>query len=211
MMTTRSNKLTWRQALARVGAGVTLGGAIAVAIASLGSASAAKIDPGPVPGSAAAALSVLRTGPVDASPPSDVAVGFDGASALSGGVRVLGLNAGGSGLDLYGSARSNGGACNSLASAKGPAGTMCVQNIPPEGITLGASDAAGWTLYGFAADDVVGVDVVVNGKTEPATLLRNAYLADLGTADLSAATALIVHHADGTGDKVANTLRAPGS
>jgi hypothetical protein len=211
MMTIHSNKLTLRQAVTRVAAGVALGSAIAVAIASLGSASAAKVDPGPVPGSAAASLSVLHTAPVEANPPSEVAVGFNGASALGDGVRLLGRNAGGSGLDLYASARSNGGACNSLASAKGPAGTMCVQNIPPEGITLGASDAAGWTLYGFAADDVVGVDVVLNGKPQPAMLLRNAYAADLGTADLSAATELIVHHADGSVDTVANNLRAPGS
>ncbi len=109
------------------------------------------------------------------------------------------------------SVRSNGGACNALASAKGGVGTTCVDNLPPSGISIAASDAAGWTLYGFAADDVVAVDVFVDGKPQPATLLRNAYVADLGGADLSDATALIVHYADGTTGKVPNDLRAPGS
>ena len=64
---------------------------------------------------------------------------------------------------------------------------MCIETIPPEGITIGASDIDGWTLYGFAADDVVGVDVVIGGKAQPATLLENAYAADLGSADLGEA------------------------
>ena len=211
MMTTHPSKLTLRQAVARVTASVAVGAAIAVAIASHGSASAARVDPAPTPGTAAAQLGVLQTGPVEASPPSEVAVGFDGASAQIDGVRLLGQNAGGSGLSLYAAARANGGACNSLTSAKGMAGTICVQNIPPEGVTLGASDMGGWTLYGFAADDVVAVDVVISGKPQPAALLKNAYAADLGTANLSDATALLVHHADGTVDTVPNTLRAPGS
>ncbi len=211
MTHTHSSKLTYRQAIARVTASVAVGVAVALAIATHGSASAARVDPVPPAGSAAAQLGVLTSGPFDASPPSEVAVGLDGASALTGGVRVLGRNADGSGLSLYASARANGGACNALTDAKGTAGTMCVQNLPPEGITIGASDQSGWTLYGFAANDVVGVDVVVNGKVQPAALLKNAYVADLGAADLSAATTLLVHHADGTVDKVANNLRAPGS
>ena len=88
---------------------------------------------------------------------------------------------------------------------------MCIESIPPEGITIGASDVDGWTLYGFAADDVVGVDVVIGGKAQPATLLENAYAADLGSADLSEAAVLVVHHADGSADTVPNNLRAPGS
>jgi hypothetical protein len=210
-MMTHTDKLTLRQAATRILASIALGAAVAAAIASHGSAAAAKVDPGPVPGSAAASLSVLRTGPAVAAPPSEVAVGFDGASAQIDGVRLLGRDAGGTGLSLYATARAGGGACTALASGKGAAGTMCVQNIPPEGVTLGASDAAGWTLYGFAADDVVAVDVVIDGKPQAATLLRNAYVAHLGTASLEEATALVVHHSDGSVDTVANNLRAPGS
>ena len=81
----------------------------------------------------------------------------------------------------------------------------------PSGISLNATDAAGWLLYGFAADGVVGVDVLVAGKALPATMLRNAYVANLGAFDLSDATQLVVHHADGTTVTVANDLRAPGS
>ena len=66
-------------------------------------------------------------------------------------------------------------------------------------------------LYGFAANDVTGVDVVVDGTPQPATMLPNAYTADLGTHDLSEATSLIVHHADGKTTTVANTLQAPPS
>ncbi len=210
-MMTHSHKLTWRQASVRIVAGIAIGAAIATAIASHGSASAARVDSSPPPGSAASQLGVLRVASVDASPPSDVAAGLDGASALATGVHLLGQDIGGSGLSLYAASRANGGACNALAAAKGATATACVQNIPPEGITIGASDVNGWTLYGFAADDVVGVDVVLNGQAVAASLLQNAYVADLGAADLSAATALLVHHADGTVDKVANTLRAPGS
>lgn len=211
MMTTHPDKLTWRQASARILASVALGAAIAAAIASShSSASAARAEPAP-PGSAASQLGVLRTAPVDSTAPSGVAAGFDGASASTDAIRLLGHNAGGLDLSLYGSARKNGGACNALSNTKGAVGTMCVENIPPEGITIGASDIDGWTLYGFAADDVVGVDVVIMGKAQPATLLQNAYAADLGPADLSDAAVLVVHHADGHSDTVPNTLRAPGS
>jgi hypothetical protein len=211
MMTTHPDKLTWRQASARIIASVALGAAIAAAIASShGSASAARAEPVP-PGSAASQLGVLRNGPVDRTAPSAVAAGFDGASASTDAIRLLGRNAGGVDLSLYGSARTNGGACHALINAKGAAGTMCVETIPPEGITIGASDVDGWTLYGFAADDVVGVDVVIGGKAQPATMLQNAYAADLGSADLGAAAVLVVHHADGSAVTVPNNLRAPGS
>ena len=177
MMTTY---LTWRQASARIVASVALGTAIAVGIASThGSASAARSDPAP-PGSAASQLDVLRTGPIDRNAPSGVAAGFDGASASTDAIRLLGRNAGGLDLSLYAAARANGGACNALVNGKDAVGTMCIETIPPEGITIGASDVDGWTLYGFAADDVVGVDVVIGGKAQPATLLENAYAADLG-------------------------------
>jgi hypothetical protein len=208
---THDDKLTWRQAAVRIIASVALGVAIAVAIASThGSASAARVDPAP-PGSAASQLSVLRTAPVDDTAPSGVEAGFAGASADADGVRLLGHNAGGLGLSLYAAARANGGACNALSNPKGAAGTMCFETIPPEGITVGASDVDGWTLYGFAADDVVGVDVVLGGKPQPATMLENGWAADLGPAGLSDAQVLVVHHADGSVDTVPNTLRAPGS
>ncbi len=57
----------------------------------------------------------------------------------------------------------------------------------------------------------MGVDVVLGGKPQPATMLKNGYAADLGPAGLSDASVLIVHHTDGSVDTVANTLRAPGS
>ena len=210
MMNPNPGKLTLRQALLRVLASVALGGAIAFAIASHGSASAARVETVP-PGTAASQLEVLKTGPVERNPPSGVAAGFDGASADIGAIRLLGSNAGGTGLSLYGTARANGGACNSLINAKDAVGTVCVASIPAEGITLSASDVDGWVIYGFAADDVTGVDVVVGGKAVPAQVLQNAYAADLGEGTLSDATELLVHHADGSTDAVKNTLRAPGS
>jgi hypothetical protein len=212
MNMTHANTLTGRQALVRIAAGLALGLALAAAVASHGSASAAPAGTTPPGGSAASQLTVLQSGPIAAVPPSGVAAGLASASADSTSVRLLGTAAdGGSGVTLYASARAGGGACNALANAKGAVGTSCIETIPPAGITLGASDSDGWMVYGFAADDVVGVDVVVGGKVQPAALLRNAYVAHLGTADLSAVAALIVHHADGTVDKVPNDLRAPGS
>jgi hypothetical protein len=163
------------------------------------------------PGTAASQLNVLRTGPVESNPPSGVSAGFDGASADIGAVRLLGRNAGGVGLSLYGTARANGGACNALISQKDAVGTVCVSSVPAEGITLAASDVDGWVIYGFAADDVTGIDVVVAGKALPAQLLRNAYAADLGSLTLSDVTELLVRHSDGSTDSVKNTLRAPGS
>ena len=181
MMTTHSHKLTPRQAAARIVASIALGAALAVAIVSFGvSASGAEVRSNN-PGTAAAQLGVLQNGPIAKSPPPDVAAGLASASADTAAVRVLGTNAGGSGLDLYASARSNGGACNALANPKGGVGTQCVDDLPASGISLEAADAAGWTLYGFAADNVVGVDVVLAGKAQPATMLRNAYVADLGS------------------------------
>jgi hypothetical protein len=210
MMNPNPSKLTLRQASLRVIASVALGGVIAFAIATHGSASAARVETVP-PGSAASQLNVLRTGAVERNPPSGVSAGFDGASADIGAVRLLGRNAGGAGLSLYGTARANGGACNALINQKEAVGTVCVANVPAEGITLAASDVDGWVIYGFAADDVTGVDVVVGGKPLPAQLLQNAYAADLGAATLSDATELLVHHSDGSTDAVKNTLRAPGS
>ena len=210
-MSTHSQKLTMRQAAGRVLASVALGGALAAAIVSFGvSASGAGVGPGD-PGSAAAQLAVLQSGPIVQSPPPDVAAGLGGASADTAAVRLLGANAAGSGLDLYASARANGGACNALSNPKGGVGTQCVDDLPASGISLEAADAAGWMLYGFAADRVVGVDVVLDGTAQPATMLRNAYLADLGAGNLSDAKALIVHYADGTTGMVPNDLRAPGS
>lgn len=209
--TAHTHKLTWRQALARIVLSIALGLALAAAIASHGiSSSAAKPAPGPG-GTAAAELGVLRTGPVDRNPPSEVGAGFAGGSADADNVRLLGANVGGLGLTLYASARSNGGACHALSASKGGVGTVCADDIPESGITVAASDANGWLLYGFAADGVVAVDVVLAGKATPATMLANAYLAALGTPDLGEATALIVHHADGTAVSVPIGLKAPGS
>ena len=191
-MSTHSQKLTMRQAAGRVLASVALGGALAAAIVSFGvSASGAGVGPGD-PGSAAAQLAVLQSGPIVQSPPPDVAAGLDGASADTAAVRLLGANA-------------------ALSNPKGGVGTQCVDDLPASGISLEAADAAGWTLYGFAADRVVGVDVVLDGTAQPATMLRNGYLADLGAGNLSDAKALIVHYADGTTGMVPNDLRAPGS
>jgi hypothetical protein len=205
---TPHGKLTWRQAALRVAASVGLGLAIAAAMASHGSASAARVEPAPPGGTTASQLSVLRAGPIEQRPPSAVSAGLDGAGADLAAVRLLGRSGE---LSLYAAPRSNGGACHSLIDAKGAAGTACVEEIPREGITVGASDAAGWTLYGFAADDVIGVDVVLGGRPQPALLLANAYIADLGLSSLDDATALVVHHRDGTVSTVTNPLRVPGS
>jgi hypothetical protein len=212
-MSTQSHKLTLRQAVARVGVSIALGGAVAAAIVSFGvSPSGAQVQSSG-PGTAAAQLGVLQgaTSMKISPPPADVAAGLGSGSADSNAARLLGSNVGGSGLSLYGAARSNGGACNALSSAKGGVGTQCVDNLPASGISLEASDATGWKLYGFAANNVVAVDVVLGGKAQPATMLPNAYVADLGAADLSDAKALIVHYADGTTGTVPNDLRAPGS
>ena len=95
----------------------------------------------------------------------------------------------GLGIGVYAAARANGGACMAMGSAKGGVGTTCVDDLLPSGISLNAADAAGWLLYGFAADGVVAVDVLVAGKALPATMLPNAYVADLGAFGLSDATA----------------------
>jgi len=210
-MNTRSPKLTPRQAITRIAASLIVGGALAAAIVSFGVATSGAEVRGTGPGSASAQLGVLRTAPVTQSPPPDVSAGLGSGSADTAGIRQIGSNVGGSGLDLYASARSNGGACNALSSPKGGAGTQCLDDLPPSGISLQASDATGWTLYGFAADGVVGVDVLVAGKAQPATMLENGYAADLGAASPTDVKALIVHYADGTSATVPNNLRAPGS
>jgi hypothetical protein len=201
--------LTRRQAVARVIASIAVGTALAAAIASHAiSDSAAAPNP---PGAAAAQLGVLMSGPVERSTPSAVQAGFDAGSADAAAVRLLGRDVTGPGSSLYASRRTNGGACNALSSTKGTVGTVCVDNLEPGGISIGASDADGWTLYGFAADNVVAVDVVLAGKAQPAKMLPNAYVADLGSNALNAATALVVHHADGTADIVPAGLQAPGA
>jgi hypothetical protein len=206
-----TRKLTRRQAITRVLASVALGTAIAAALVGLGiSSSSAKVDAGPA-GDAAARLGVLQRGATMANPPSAVQAGLSGASADTTAVHLLGRNVDGDGNDLYASARSNGGACNALSGVKGAVGTACVDSIPPEGITVSASDAGGWTVYGFAADDVVGVDIVVNGATQQATMLANAYTATLGDNDLGDVSALVVHHADGASTVVHPGLQAPPS
>ena len=210
-MRTHTHRLTLRQAAARVGISIALGGAVAAAIISFGVPSSGAQVRTTAPGSAAAQLGVLQDGAIVKSPPADVAAGLGSGSANADAARLLGSDIGGSGLSLFAAARSNGGACNALSSAKGGVGTQCLDNLPPSGISLEASDASGWKLYGFAADGVVAVDVVLDGNPQPATMLRNAYVADLGGADLSAAKALIVHYADGTTGTVPNDLRAPGS
>jgi hypothetical protein len=210
-MRTQSHKLTMRQAAARIVASVAVGGALAAAIVSFGvSASGAEVRTSD-PGTAAAQLGVLQSGPITKSPPPDVSAGLGSASASTVAVHLLGADAGGSGLDLYASGRSNGGACNAFSNPKGGVGTQCVDDLPASGISLEASDASGWTIYGFAADNVVSVDVVLDGRSQPAAMLRNAYVADLGAGGLSDVKALIVHYADGTTGTVPNDLRAPGS
>jgi hypothetical protein len=210
-MTTPAPKLSPRQAMTRITASLIVGAALATALVGFGISTSGAEVRGTGPGSASAQLGVLRAGPVLTSAPPDVSAGLGSGSADTAGVRQLGSNVGGSGLDLYASGRANGGACNAISSSKGGTGTQCVDDLPPSGISLQASDASGWTIYGFAADNVVGVDVIVAGKAQPADMLKNGYAADLGTADLSAAKALIVHYADGTTATVPNDLRAPGS
>jgi hypothetical protein len=210
-MTPNSHKLSARQSATRIAASVVLGGALAAVIVGFGVSASGSDVPTGGPGTAAAQLGVLHNGPIATNPPPDVSAGLGGASADTAAVRALGANAAGSGLDLYAAARSNGGACNALSNPKGGVGTQCVDDLPASGISLEAADATGWTLYGFAADNVVGVDVVLNGRAQPAAMLPNAYVADLGSAGLNDATALIVRYADGTTGKVPNDLRAPGS
>ena len=77
---------------------------------------------------------------------------------------MLGHNAGGLDLDALRLRARQRRSLQCPQQREGGAGTICFETIPPEGITVGASDVDGWTLYGFAADDVVGVDVVLGGK-----------------------------------------------
>jgi hypothetical protein len=203
--------LTRRQALTRIIVSVTIGTLLAVAFIGHGvSSSHADVQAGP-PGSAAQQLGVLQDGAVDPNAPSAVQSGLDSASAEPDAVHQLDGTGNGNDVDVYAAPRSNGGACNAVAGTDGTVGTTCVNTIPASGITIDASDATGWVIFGFTADDVTGVDVVVDGTPQPATMLPNAYTADLGTHDLSEATSLIVHHADGTTDTVGNTLQAPPS
>jgi hypothetical protein len=210
-MRTRTHTLTLHQAMTRIVASLALGGAVAAAIVSLGVSTSGAEVRSTGPGTAASQLGVLQDGPIAKNPPADVSAGLASGSASTDAVRLLGTNIAGSGLSFYGAARANGGACNAMSSAKGGVGTICVDTLDASGISLGASDAAGWMLYGFAADGVVAVDVVVAGKPQPTAMLRNAYVAILGAFDLNDASALIVHHSDGSTDTVVNDLRAPGS
>jgi hypothetical protein len=205
-----THTLTRRQALARILASVALGiGLAAVIIVHGVSTSSARVDPGP-PGTAASQLTALQNAPIDATAPSSVQVGLADGSANADAVRMLGRNVGGSGLNLYAALRSNGGACNALGADKGGVGAVCVDSLE-DGISITASNAGGWLVYGFAADDVVGVDVIVGGKAQPAAMLVNAYAFELGATGLTAATALVVHHADGTDVTVGSGLQAPPS
>jgi hypothetical protein len=205
-MTHPTNSLTHRQALARVLVSVAIGIAIAAVIVIHGvSASSAGVA-ATAPGTAASQLTALQKVPVDRTAPSDVQAGLAGGSAKTDAVRALG--AVGGDLSLYAAVSSSGGACNALASAKGGVGTTCVDRLQ-NGISISASDSSGWVVYGFAGDDVVAVDVLVDGVAQPATMLPNAYALALGTADLGDASALVVHHADGTAETVKSGLQAP--
>jgi hypothetical protein len=203
-----SQTLTRRQALARILASVALGlGLAAVIIVHGVSTSSARAEPAP-PGTAASQLTAMQRAPIDKAAPSAVQAGLADGSADADAIRLLGSNIGGGGLSLYAALRSNGGACNALAAAKGGVGTTCTDTLQ-DGISIAASDADGWLVYGFAADGVVAVDVVVGGKPQPAVMLANGYAFDLGAADLAEATALVVHHADGTAVTVNSGLQAP--
>jgi hypothetical protein len=203
--------LTRRQALARVIVSVAIGTLIALALIAHGvTSSHADVQSG-APGDAAAQLGVLQQGPVDQNAPSAVEAGLGSAAADPDDVHQLDGKGNGDDIDVYAAPQADGGACNAVAGTDGTVGTTCVDNIPATGITVAASDATGWIIYGFAANDVTGVDVVIDGTPQPATMLPNAYTADLGTHDLSEATSLIVHHSDGTTDTVGNTLQAPPS
>jgi hypothetical protein len=201
--------LTRHQALARVLVSVTLGVVIAAALVVHGiSTSSAGVEALP-PGSAASQMTSLQNSPIDRNPPSEVQAALAGGSARSDAVHALG-SVGKGDLTLYGAVRSNGGVCNALSAASGGVGTTCVDSLNG-GISISASNAAGWVVYGFASDDVVAVDVIVTGKPQAATMLANAYALGLGAADLGAAAALVVHHADGTAETVKSGLQAPPS
>jgi hypothetical protein len=202
-----SQTLTHRQALARILASVALGlGLAAVIIVHGVPTSSARVDPAP-PGSAASQLTAMQRAPIDRAAPPAVQAGLADGSANAEAIRLLGSTIGG-GRSLYAALRANGGACNALATAKGGAGTVCSDTLQ-DGISIAASDAGGWLVYGFAADGIVAVDVIVDGKPQPAVMLTNAYALDLGVADLAEATALVVHHADGTAVTVSSGLQAP--
>ena len=189
--------------------------AIAAAIADLGSsASAAKADPAP-PGTAASQLSVLRDGPIAQSPPRGVSAGFDGGSADTDGRAP---------------ARSERGRSRSRPVRRGARQRRCVQRARqrrraasarpasttsrPSGITPRAPRMrrAG-LLYGFAADDVVGVDVVAGRQgTAGDDAAGTPIVADLGAARPERRHG--AHRASRRRhdrDTVANDLRAPGS
>jgi hypothetical protein len=205
MSNPHTQSLTRRQALARVAVSAALGAAIAGAIVLHGVSTSRAGIQAPPPGTAAAQLTALQRAPVDSDPPADVQAGLAGASARVDAVRVLGGVGDGT---LYAALRVNGGACNALAAAKGGVGTTCVDKLQ-DGITITASNPSGWVVYGFAADDVVAVDVVVDGRALAASMLPNAYALALGGADLAAASALVVHRADGSTVTVKSGLQAP--
>jgi hypothetical protein len=211
MINPHPHLLTRRQALARILVSVAVGTLIAVILIGHGVASSnADVQTGP-PGNAASQLGVLQDGTVDQNAPSAVESGLGNASADPADIHQLDGQGNGNDVDIYAAPRSNGGACNAVAGTNGTVGTTCVNNIPASGITIDASDATGWVIFGFTADDVTQVDVIVDGQALPATMLPNAYTADLGTHDLSEATSLVVHHADGSTDTVSNSLQAPPS
>ncbi|HEY3614291.1 MAG TPA: hypothetical protein VGK92_11325 [Gaiellales bacterium] len=185
---------------------VAIGAGIAAIIVVHGvSTSSAGVE-ATAPGTASAQLTALQKVPVDRTPPSDVQAGLAGGSARTDAVRALGTVGGD--RTLYAAVRPSGGVCNALAGAKGGVGTTCADTLR-NGITISASDDSGWVVYGFAADDVVAVDVIVDGVAQPASMLPDAYALELGTADLGDASALVVHHADGSAETVKSGLQAP--
>jgi hypothetical protein len=205
-----THTLTRRQTLVRTLVSVALGIGLAAVIIIHGvSTSSARVEPAPA-GTAASQLTTLQNLPIDSAAPAAVQAGLADGSARTDAIRLLGSAVDGAGLTLYAALRSNGGACNALAGAKGGVGTTCVDALP-DGISIAASDANGWIVYGFAADDVVGVDVILDGKPQQSVMHPNAYTLDLGGADLAQATALVVHHADGTAATVKSGLQAPPS
>ena len=190
---------------ARLGLGLA-----AVIIVHGVSTSSARVEPAP-PGTAASQLTALQTRARSTRPPlRRYRRGSPTARPDADAIHLLGSDIGGGGLSLY-AARALERRC--LQRPRGRQGRCrhhCADTLE-DGISIAASDAAGWLVYGFAADGVVAVDVVVDGKPQPAAMLPNAYALGLGAAELGEATAFVVHHADGTVVTVSRGLQAPPS
>ena len=137
-----THTLTRRQALTRTLVSVALGLGLAAVIIIHGvSTSSARVEPAP-PGSAASQLTTMQNLPIDSAAPAAVQAGLADGSARADAIRRLG-SIDGAGLSLYAALRSNGGACNALASTKGGVGTTCAETLQ-DGISIAASDAGGW-------------------------------------------------------------------